>query len=1025
MGILTAAHDVAGTVNVFGGPCQSHLITESNLPIVSLLRPSLSLLLPLPASASPCILSLALMSHILSDGICLRVCGCIGCNADTRPVGPRVEDIFYDNIGQEFIYDGQEWLPTGKTNWRFVAEVPVRMTTFHVREATTVVLGVETTGPLKRDQRHDFSIEARNLNEIGYGTRALIRGATPVFLPPTPILVFAMKPQARSCLLLWDKGANGPQYGPTDFFRAQIHDVKRNVKYFDERFFSARASPSAILYALWPATEYDIKVFAGNDAGLDPIGGPTNRSNTVTTLPYPSGIGISSIDTGNSCGIQCNGCPYRPGCSITLYWDPVPNQDELEYKVAVRLFSQSDDNPNPWLVKASEVRGNMVKITDLGPPDTLYDVCIYGRVIDQTYDSSCTLHRGIKISSAPSHAVADFRVDNMTATSLRLSWRALEDYDAVTLRETEYVLEQSTDGFAPDHRGLENTIQVRALHHPSPDIPWMVLPEDAQAMTNYRLIDAYPFETQLYSGIRYHGIPHATTPCHYDDRYLCIYTEITGLTPGQPVHYRVRSRNANTAGLSSQASYLSTAPFPRCPSARNLRVVNVTDTSVLLMWERPLGTVGTSVVWNEITWEPNGRLQVDGTPIKIGYNESLKTEDGACDQGMCWYNATQLIKNRIYTFHIRLDNNHESGYEPGVRVKGAPVGVPDAPSNAFVSSVTSESIRVRWQPPHGVAYTGLPGVREPIKYRLRCRLMPGYTPQVRSNASACNNLTHFSDSGVEVKAADKLPEGVPQVEHPYSGFIPGLDPGVGYRVQVCSGGLNEGYGSAYFDEGCGPFVEAVTSAPPDPIALSSPGVGTTSVSLSWTPAPVGQPGKDIGWNFLEGMDVAGYTISCPGGDTISQLKTRCEALQNCVGFNTFGCLKSYIPPFWLSMDEGQERNEWLLISQHKDRLSAKAATATAAASAGSATIIADALPASEARVAELARQQAATSAAAAAVASREAQYLTSDPLQTHANGTCCVGDPIYNQIGVMTYAGWTATPGQQQSIVQCKISIGA
>ena len=167
----------------------------------------------------------------------------------------------------------------------------------------------------------------------------------------------------------------------------------------------------------------------------------------------------------------------------------------------------------------------------------------------------------------------------------------------------------------------------------------------------------------------------------------------------------------------------------------------------------------------------------------------------------------------------------------------------------------------------------------------------------------------------------------------------------------------------------------------------------------------------MGWNFVEGMDVAGYTLSCPGGDTISELKALCQARQDCVGFNTFGCLKSFIPPFWLTIDDGQERNEWLLISQHQDRLEAKVATASAAASAESAANIADALPASEARVAEIARREAATSAAAAAVASRAAQHLTSDPLQTHANGTCCVGDPTYNQIGVMTYAGWTATPG--------------
>ena len=49
----------------------------------------------------------------------------------------------------------------------------------------------------------------------------------------------------------------------------------------------------------------------------------------------------------------------------------------------------------------------------------------------------------------------------------------------------------------------------------------------------------------------------------------------------------------------------------------------------------------------------------------------------------------------------------------------------------------------------------------------------------------------------------------------------GLAPGVGYRLQGCSGGLNVGYGDYYFEAGCGPFVEAVTSAPPAPVTCGS------------------------------------------------------------------------------------------------------------------------------------------------------------------------------------------------------------
>jgi hypothetical protein len=564
-----------------------------------------------------------------------------------------------------------------------------------------------------------------------------------------------------------------------------------------------------------------------------------------------------------------------------------------------------------------------------------------------------------------------------------------------------YALEESTDAFAPDAKGLQDSVRIRMIHHPTPNIPWTVLTDGTTKLNHLMEKEAeYP-----------------STKCHYDTRYLCIYITITGLTQARQVHYRVRARNANTQGLSSVATYLSTAPFPRIPSARNLRVANVTDTSVLLLWQRPLGAIGTSLVWSEITWEPYGKLRVDGAPLRIGYNETLKTLDGACVLGFCWYNATGLTTDQIYTFHIRLNNNHETGYEGGVSMRASPVRVPDAPSQAFVSSVTTDSIQLRWRPPHGIPYSGLPGVREAVKYKLRCRLMPGYA--VSSAASVCNNATFFKDSGVEREASEQAGAGIAPVEHAYVATIHGLQPGIGYRVQVCSGGLNVGFGDCYFEDGCGAFLEAVTSGAPAPVTLSSPGVGETAVSLSWTSASVSTgevaSAMDLGWNFLEGMDVNGYTLECPGGATVQRLKELCWARQDCWGFNTYGCFKSHIPHFWRSTHLGRERIEWLLMTEHATILSRQATTASSAASAQTASRAADLLPAAAAPTAQDAATLAATSAAAAADAAYAAKAadsaLTSPPLQTHANGTCCIDDPVFNEIGTMVYAGWTATPG--------------
>ncbi len=66
------------------------------------------------------------------------MCGCQACDDGFFPPGPETAELFYEPSGTEFIFDGQEWIETGRTNWVDVVELPVTVSSFNISHIPSV-----------------------------------------------------------------------------------------------------------------------------------------------------------------------------------------------------------------------------------------------------------------------------------------------------------------------------------------------------------------------------------------------------------------------------------------------------------------------------------------------------------------------------------------------------------------------------------------------------------------------------------------------------------------------------------------------------------------------------------------------------------------------------------------------------------------------------------------------------------------------------------------------------------------------
>jgi hypothetical protein len=173
------------------------------------------------------------------------------------------------------------------------------------------------------------------------------------------------------------------------------------------------------------------QVYSGNLNGFERAGTPSLTTVTTTAQPCTT----DCCPGGTQC--RCCGLGYSRvlGGEITLFWTAQSNLDRLQYRVAVRVFGAQAPYDLVGIISGSEAT-----VTGLSFAVAGYQFHLRGgQKAANTLDPETVAVQMVVPVSEPERRNVNLRVDNVSDTSISVSWR--RPYSVTDLMQISYIVQ--------------------------------------------------------------------------------------------------------------------------------------------------------------------------------------------------------------------------------------------------------------------------------------------------------------------------------------------------------------------------------------------------------------------------------------------------------------------------------------------------------------------------------------------------------------------------------------------------------